>query len=387
MRSRAGTLDGMTSRTVELGLGAVRDAAQRAASGEELFERVSIRLRRVVPFDGATWFATDPSTVLATLPVRVENIEDGHCETFWEREHQVEDVLLFRDLARSQPGVGTLHHETAGTPERSARAREFLHPQGYGDELRAAFRTGSSTWGVVGLLREQKRQPFTDRDTRILRDLGSGIAEGLRRLAARQADAAAEGSAVGTLLYDTEGRMLSLDAAASRWLGELVGRGWGGTTTELSKATPELSMIFAAVTRAPMVAASREGSPAVSRIRARSGRWIVVSASSLHHLDGSAGPIAVTIGPAKSSQIAPIIIEAYGLTPREQDITQAVARGLSNAEIAAALHLSPFTVRDHLKAVFAKVGVSTRGELVAKLFADHYGPTIHAPGAATHAFF
>lgn len=183
----------------------------------------------------------------------------------------------------------------------------------------------------------------------------------------------------GTLLFDADGRVLSLDAAASRWLDELAGPGW-------KSVTPELSMISAVVSRAPMVAAGREGVPAASRMRARSGRWIVVHASSLHHPDGSTGPIAVTIGPAKSSQIAPIIIEAYGLTPREQDITQAVARGLSNAEIAAALHLSPYTVRDHLKAVFAKVGVVTRGEL-AKLFADHYEPTIHAPGAATHASF
>ena len=367
-------------RTLERGMAAVRDATRRAASGEELFEQVSARLRRIVSFDGATWFATDPSTILATLPVRVENVEDGHCETFWEREHQVEDVLLFRDLARSQAGVGTLHHATAGTPERSARAREFLRPQGYGDELRATFRTGPSTWGVVGLFRDQKRTVFTDRDTRILGDLAPDIADGLRQLATRQADAAAEGDATGTLLYDPDGRMLSLDAAASRWLKELAGPAW-------RSAIPELSMISAAVTRAPMVAVGREGSPAVSRMRTRSGRWIVVYASSLHRPDGSAGPIAVTIGPAKSSQIAPIIIEAYGLTPREQDITRAVARGLSNAEIAAALHLSPYTVRDHLKAVFAKVGVGTRGELVAKLFADLYEPTIHAPEAATHAFF
>lgn len=359
---------------------AVRDATEHAASGEDLFEQVSSRLRRVVPFDGATWFATDPATVLATLPVRVENVEDGHCETFWEREHQVEDVLLFRDLARSHAGIGTLHNATAGTLERSARSREFLRPQGYGDELRAAFRTGASTWGVVALFREQKQKKFTDQDTRVLGDLSSAIAEGLRQLATRRTDTTVDSDAVGTLLYNTEGQMLSLDESASRWLAELAGPGW-------AHATPELSMISAAVTRAPMVASGREGSPAVSRMRARSGRWIVVHASSLHGPDGSAGPIAVTIGPAKSSQIAPIIIEAYGLTLREQDITQALARGLSNVEIAAAHHLSPHTVRDHLKAVFAKVGVSTRGELVAKLFADHYQPTIHAPGAATHASF
>ncbi|WP_340537583.1 helix-turn-helix transcriptional regulator [Nocardioides sp. GXZ039] len=370
----------MTTRTLAVALRAVRDATEHAASGEDLFEQVSSQLRRVLPFDGATWFATDPSTVLATLPVRVENVADGHCETFWEREHQVEDVLLFRDLARSDAAIGTLYHATAGTPDRSARAREFLRPQGYGDELRAAFRTGASTWGVVALFREQKRKKFTDQDTRILGELSSRVAHGLRRLTTRRTGIAADSDAAGTLLYDANGGMLSLDATASRWLTELAGPGW-------ADATPELSMISAAVTRAPMVAAGREGSPAVSRMRARSGRWLVVHASSLHRPDGSAGPIAVTIGPAKSSQIAPIIIEAYGLTPREQDITQDVARGLSNAEIAVARNVSPYTVRDHLKAVFAKVGVSTRGELVAKLFADHYQPTIHAPGAATHAAF
>jgi DNA-binding NarL/FixJ family response regulator len=91
--------------------------------------------------------------------------------------------------------------------------------------------------------------------------------------------------------------------------------------------------------------------------------------------------VAVVVEPAKSAQIAPIIVEAYCLTPREQQITQAVARGLSNPEIAAGLHLSTHTVRDHLKAVFGKVGVGSRGELVAKLFAEHYRPSLHAAGA------
>jgi hypothetical protein len=36
-------------------------------------------------------------------------------------------------------------------------------------------------------------------------------------------------------------------------------------------------------------------------------------------------------------------------------------------------------VRDYVKAIFAKVGVSNRGELVAKLFAEHYAPLHMAP--------
>ncbi|MFC4056778.1 hypothetical protein ACFOWE_00580 [Planomonospora corallina] len=52
-------------------------------------------------------------------------------------------------------------------------------------------------------------------------------------------------------------------------------------------------------------------------------------------------------------------------------------RWLSTAEIAASLCLSTHTVRDYLKQAFEKVGVSTRGGLVAKIFAEHYKGTLN----------
>jgi DNA-binding CsgD family transcriptional regulator len=54
-----------------------------------------------------------------------------------------------------------------------------------------------------------------------------------------------------------------------------------------------------------------------------------------------------------------------------------IAKGLGTGEIASRLHLSRHTVRDHVKAIFEKVDVSSRGELVARLFAEHYAP-VHA---------
>jgi DNA-binding NarL/FixJ family response regulator len=53
-------------------------------------------------------------------------------------------------------------------------------------------------------------------------------------------------------------------------------------------------------------------------------------------------------------------------------VTRLIARGAATGEIAEELFLSTHTVRDHVKAIFHKVGVSSRGELVAKLFAEHY---------------
>jgi DNA-binding CsgD family transcriptional regulator len=96
--------------------------------------------------------------------------------------------------------------------------------------------------------------------------------------------------------------------------------------------------------------------------------------------DGADARTAVLLEAAQAPELAPLIADGYGLTQRERTVTQLVAQGASTDEIASRLYLSPYTVQDHLKAVFDKVGVSTRGELVARLFFDHYAPRL-ADGA------
>jgi DNA-binding NarL/FixJ family response regulator len=60
-------------------------------------------------------------------------------------------------------------------------------------------------------------------------------------------------------------------------------------------------------------------------------------------------------------------LRVYGLTPREESVTELVLRGLSNKEIAANCGISEYTVKDHLKHIYEKTGVHQRTALMALL--------------------
>ena len=88
-------------------------------------------------------------------------------------------------------------------------------------------------------------------------------------------------------------------------------------------------------------------------------------------MDGPGGLVAITLDRATPSDLMPILLDSYGLTPRETEVVLAMCRGLATKEIASEFGISSHTVRDHLKIVFAKTDVNSRGELVARLFTDH----------------
>ncbi len=61
-----------------------------------------------------------------------------------------------------------------------------------------------------------------------------------------------------------------------------------------------------------------------------------------------------------SKQEQPASIITSQLTDRDTDVLRLIARGLSNAEIAGKLHLSEGTIRNHVSAIFAKLGLTDR---------------------------
>lgn len=60
----------------------------------------------------------------------------------------------------------------------------------------------------------------------------------------------------------------------------------------------------------------------------------------------------------------------YTLSPRELQIATMVAQGYPNKLIASALAISSWTVSTHLRRIFAKLAVSSRASMVARLMQD-----------------
>jgi DNA-binding CsgD family transcriptional regulator len=345
-----------------------------AADASEVFARASSRLRRLVAFDAAAWLVTDPGTGLPNGPVwsqDVDGLTPEQCSEHWRREYTGDDVNLYRDLARAAVPVGALR-SAAGGASGSARYRTFLRPLGFDDELRAVLRVGATPWGAVALWRREGRPPFTDQEVELVASLAEPLGDALRGQVRQEALAspAVDHEEPGVLLFDPTGELLSANEAATSWLEELAGE--RRFPTELGPELP-LWMVVAVFHAAAAARWSGDASARV-RVRSRRGVWLVGHATCLRRGDGSFGQVAVVLEPAKRAEIAPMIVDAYDLTAREQEITRLIARGASTAEIAAQLYLSRHTVRDHVKAILHKVHVSSRGELVAKLFAEHYQP-------------
>ena len=327
------------------------------------FARAAARvLRRAVPFDGVAVVALDPATALA-VDKWIDNSLTGNAGwRLGEIEFHEPDVNKLRHLAASGRRAASMSAATGGKLDRSRRYRELLRPRGFGDELRTVCTGASGVWGLIVMHRDRGAPHFAAKDVDLLASVSGELAEAFQRVSVRHDVSAGAGDRdPGLLLLDAEGGVEMANGAAAGWLEELRG------TAQMR----QLPLVVTAVAeRAQAIASGRSDAAATARIRTVSGRWLVVRGSLL--ANETHVRTAVTLEPARAPELAELIADAYGLSARERRVTELVAQGLPTAAIADRLLLSTHTVQDHLKAVFDKVDVSSRGELVARLFVDHY---------------
>jgi DNA-binding CsgD family transcriptional regulator len=369
-----GRLMSAALRSADRTLEAIEDLADAGLPAQELLEEATRRIDRVVPSDGYFVGATDPQTTLSVGAGVVHDLPTELCQPTWDYEFLVPDYLKFTDIAMSGRSVADLHEATGGRPERSARWREYATASGFRAELRTTFTVGGATWGVGQFDRLGDSPRYSDEEKAWLERVAPVVGRGLRQALIAQPPLAATNRGPGVVLLDTRGAVVSASREAAEWLDEI---GTVALTTGADLPMPFEAHAYAAWVRAAARDQPAEAAPR-ARLRTRSGVWLLLHGSMLEGSD----QLALIIEPAKASDVAPLIVEAYEFTERELDVTRLIASGLGTSQIAAKLFLSPHTVRDHVKAVFEKVGVSSRGELVAKVFADHYAPIPHPPAAS-----
>jgi DNA-binding CsgD family transcriptional regulator len=325
------------------------DEARRAAIDE---------LRRGVGFGRWCWPLTDPDSGLSTSGIGEFDFGPVLVRLVALEEHG--DLACKPRLVVGDRASLALSEATKGDLARSPRWRECLSPYGIGDELMTACRDRHGCWGSVELMRDRGDPPFDEADAQLLHDAAPTLGTIIRRSLARSwrtESSVCEPNAAATLILDADLRPSAWTPGLRGWLAELSPAGID------SEMLPIATYEIGARVLTPAEAATNL--PTSVRIRTRTGRWSVIEGALL---EGSVGAkVAITVRPATADEIADVLCKAHGLTQRERELVALLRRGLATSGIAGALQISAYTVQDHLKAVFEKIGVRSRRELISYL--------------------
>jgi DNA-binding CsgD family transcriptional regulator len=339
-----------------------RDIAALAASGTSLADLYASALavvQQTVPFDQGCWAGVDPDTLVMTSitnwkpwPVGEREFQE-YSARFAESEYSGNEPNTFAQLLRRPMPIARMSDAPHREVVRSVRINELLKPQGLEHELRAAFRVDDACWGVGSIFRDAGRD-FTDREVEFLGAVTATLAAATR-IAVRAAHPQAP-AAVGPVIViaGRDGGLKAATPTAVSWLAEVEDAAPGRFSMTLYSAVAQAHAAASGTARA--------------RMRDAGNNWVVLQASRLITGDDPE-QMVVTVEPATTHDLATLLLAAYGATAREREVCLEVLAGNPTADIARHLFISPHTVHDHVKSLFEKVGVGSRGELVAKFVA------------------
>jgi DNA-binding CsgD family transcriptional regulator len=247
--------------------------------------------------------------------------------------------------------------------------RELYHPMGI--EYQMAFCLPTPPEVIIGIAFNRASRDFDERERRLLNLVRSPLIRAYRmveryamvaaRLAAAERGLEREGAAVIVLEPDPRGGPGRRAKALSDSAAALVGMSSG------SRRLPEPVVRWLGV--------AREGhSPEPLLLpRADGGRVALrfLPARTEREVD------AILVEPV-GEPLSVASLRAAGLTPRQAEVLRLVAFGRTNAEIGAALRLSPRTVQKHLQLAFERLGVTSRTQAVATAWSIDRGVPLAA---------
>lgn len=331
------------------------DAIAATAEDHHAFrEQADPLLRQAVGYDLASWASLDPSTHLFTsCDVIDDSGSPAHAPGFEQDLFSLEfadrDPLTYSKIMASDRNAARLRAEVAA-PEAVERYRRLLAPAGASDEMRVILEDRTGVWGALTLYRTERWEPFDEQSERMMESLSSHLAASFRH-AFLLASVGVGRRPPGTLTLTTSGEVAATSEPAERWLDTL--------RDEQIRAT--LAGLVARVRDETIARATVVGSEGPVTFHGFPRK-------------GSDHQVEVVVEQPRPAELAEVIMAAHGLSPREAQVTRLVMQGLTTRAMADRMTISEYTVQDHLKSVFARFDVVTRGELLDAVYSRHYLP-------------
>ncbi len=217
-------------------------------------------------------------------------------------------------------------------------------------------------WARFDLWRDHADRPFDRADADLFRDVSGVLGSGMRKATVALGEPpATTPTEAGVLLVGADltprGRTPAIDA----WFRALNPAG-----IPYPAGIP--SLVWSTIGRLIAVEAGEDPARPV-RIRARGddGAWAVIDAARLDDADRT---ITISVHAAAVGDLLALVSRAFGLSVRERQLVTLIVRGRDTSAIAERMFISPYTVQDHLRSVFDKLGVHSRLELVTRLLAQ-----------------
>ena len=311
-------------------------------------------LRKAVGYDIAAWASMDPATHLFTSCDIISDFGEAPHEISAERElfaYEFADVdpLTYTKIIRSGRNVARLRAQV-DDPMTVGRYRSVLAPGGAHDEMRVVLSDPTGVWGTVTLYRAEWWEPFGREAERTMSALAPALAAVFRH-AFLIAGVAWGDRPPGALTLSKTGVLEATSEPAERWL----------DTVRPEDLKALFATLIGGLEHDPLVRATVTGAEGP-----------ITFHSFLRK--GDADLVDVVVEQPRPAELAEIIMAAHGLTPREAEVTRCVMQGMTTRLIANTLSISEYTVQDHLKAVFGKFSVVTRGELLHEVYSTYYAP-------------
>jgi PAS domain S-box-containing protein len=167
---------------------------------------------------------------------------------------------------------------------------------------------------------------------------------------------------VPSYVIDTAGVIRWVNPAAQRLVGDVRGRQF--TSVVVAEDTRRAREQFAR-----KIAGTAKVTDAEVTLRGVDGDRVSVDISSVRLMDGD--QCVGVFGQCSDVEEVAEHPVPHHLTPRQAEVLRLLARGYSTHQIARELHLSPETVRNHVRHLLRALGVHTRLEAVAVARREH----------------